>query len=55
MGGFSLKIGENRNLLKQEKIGTGHPALLWCCSRFLRALQQNRAQARLLCLLNGEI
>ena len=57
MGGFSLKIGENRNILKkkQEKIGTGHPALLWCSSRFLRALQQNRAQARLLCLLNGEI
>ena len=57
MGGFSLKIGENRNMLKkkQEKIGTGHPALLWCSSRFLRALQQNRAQARLLCLLNGEI
>ena len=35
MGGFSLKIGENRNMLKKEKKnrkkkGTGHPALLWC-------------------------
>ena len=26
MGGFSSKIGENRNRLKKlEKIGTGHP------------------------------
>ena len=53
MGRFSLKIGENRNMLK--KIGTGHPALLSWSSRFLRALQQNRAQARRLYLLNGEI
>ena len=56
MGGFSSKIGENRNMLKKiGKIGTGHPALLSCSSRFLRALQQNRAQARRLYLLNGEI
>ena len=54
MGGFSLKIGENRNMLKKEK-KTGKKKELDTLHFFGALEQQNRAQARLLYLLNGEI